>query len=255
MRYGLCCSATEAARACAWGCDYVEPALTPLVEVNDAALRDMRTALDGAGMRAETFNRFFDASRHRLLGDSAQVDVACEHARKVLAKAAALGGDIAVLGSGPARSRPEGMSEIEALERFSTTVWRLGDIAAAAGMRIVIEPLSPADNNLILTVAQALAFVQQLTHPAVGVLADLYHIGCNGEDYIALAHTSGLLWHAHIAHPTKRHYPTAEDGADYAAFFAALREGGYDGRISIEASGDAAGTPAALELLRGFEGA
>jgi sugar phosphate isomerase/epimerase len=73
-------------------------------------------------------------------------------------------------------------------------------------------------------------------HPNMKVLADMYHMGENGEEYSDILFADADLRHCHIARPEGRKYPLPGDGYDYAPFFAALRQIGYAGRLSIEAS-------------------
>ena len=58
--------------------------------------------------------------------------------------------------------------------------------------------------------------------------------------------------HLHMANPDGRIFPRRWEEYDYAPFFAALRQIGYDKRISVEASTKdlPADAPLAIALLR-----
>jgi sugar phosphate isomerase/epimerase len=60
----------------------------------------------------------------------------------------------------------------------------------------------------------------------------------------------GALLHCHIASPGARRYPLPGDGADYSAFFGALRSIGYAGRVSVEGSGTPEEYAATLQRLK-----
>jgi sugar phosphate isomerase/epimerase len=86
--------------------------------------------------------------------------------------------------------------------------------------------------------------------PAVGLLADLYHILKEKEPLGDIAAVKELK-HTHVAVLEGRAFPTAAD-PDVAAFFSALKKAGYSGTMSIEGNTkdiekDAA---AALKVLR-----
>ena len=78
--------------------------------------------------------------------------------------------------------------------------------------------------------------------------------GKEGEDMARIPLVSPLL-HTHIALLEGRKYPVRKS-EEAVSFFSALREAGYDGRMSIEGSSDdwTADSAAALEVLRDLDG-
>ena len=69
----------------------------------------------------------------------------------------------------------------------------------------------------------------------MAVLADLYHMGQNGEDLGDIVRLGGSVIHTHIGRPGSRKYPLPDDGYDYRPFFKALAAAGYEGGVSVEA--------------------
>ena len=65
-----------------------------------------------------------------------------------------------------------------------------------------------------------------------------------------------MLRHCHIARLDGRRWPRHNDGENYSAFFAALADIGYDGRLSVEGKTEdlESDAPAALALLRDSAG-
>jgi sugar phosphate isomerase/epimerase len=59
-----------------------------------------------------------------------------------------------------------------------------------------------------------------------------------GEPMEDIAAYSGWIGHAHIDYPcgTERRFPLEDDGYDYRPYLRALRESGYGGILSIEAT-------------------
>ena len=72
---------------------------------------------------------------------------------------------------------------------------------------------------------------------SIRLLVDLYHFDLEREPRASLAGYRGLLAHAHIASAKNgRLFPQPGDGEDYASFFRALQEAGYEGSLSLEGS-------------------
>ena len=79
--------------------------------------------------------------------------------------------------------------------------------------------------------------MRQVDHTNVGLLVDGYHWALERESADDIVAAGPLLCHAHIATYQTRLAPGAEP-CDFGPFFQALKEGGYDGRISIEGQWD-----------------
>ena len=73
----------------------------------------------------------------------------------------------------------------------------------------------------------------------------------DGDSYDDIVAHADLLFHVHIATTANRLVPGAEP-CDFASFFASLATGGYDRKISIEATIAAPEKelPEALSLMR-----
>ena len=97
----------------------------------------------------------------------------------------------------------------------------------------MIEPLNAAECNFINSVAEAGKLAAKANHPAVSVLSDLYHITQDSQSYEESR--AARLLHVHVA-GRGRQAPAADDQEFLARYFGILKEIGYTGRISIEAS-------------------
>jgi D-psicose/D-tagatose/L-ribulose 3-epimerase len=86
--------------------------------------------------------------------------------------------------------------------------------------------------------ADAAAYVKRVNHPNVGVLYDTFHANIEEQDPVgAIKKHIGVINHVHISEndrgtPGKGHI-------DWAGTFKALRSGGYDKWLVIEAFGRA----------------
>ena len=235
MRFGFSAGCDKAAYMGACGYDFQESYLDALYGMTEEELEAQRRTMREAGLTLEAFNCFFPGDM-TLVGEKAvPPETIRAFARKVLQRAAGLGGRIAVLGSGGARRVPEGVPMEAALEQFADAARIVGDEAARAGMTVVLEPLSRHDTNLLNTVEETAAFCRRLNHPAVFLLADLFHMHENSENFDVLAESGGLLRHVHMCNPIGRHGMSRQDAYDYTPFVRALARAGYRGRITIEA--------------------
>ncbi|MFI2235449.1 sugar phosphate isomerase/epimerase family protein [Streptomyces chrestomyceticus] len=97
--------------------------------------------------------------------------------RTAIEEAATLGADTLVLVSG---GLPPGSRDLHgARERVADALGELAPYAAAAGVRLALEPLHPmyaADRCVVSTLAQALALAERFPAEQVGVVVDTYHL-------------------------------------------------------------------------------
>lgn len=106
--------------------------------------------------------------------------------------------------------------------------------AEGIGATVVVEPLSGADRYPIRTAAQAVAVLDRVGAPNLGLLADLYHLAVNGEDLDAvIARYADRIAHVQLADAPGRHEPGTGD-LDFDHLLDALRKAGYSGRTALE---------------------
>ncbi|MCL2495754.1 MAG: sugar phosphate isomerase/epimerase [Oscillospiraceae bacterium] len=250
MRIGLCASAGQAAAAKAAGCDYIELNFTTVARMDDETFEETKAALQAANLPCEAMNCFIPGDFNLYaLEDGAAL---AAYMRAGMVRAVELGVDVIVFGSAGARKLPVGVDKAEGLRKLLPWFQMAGELAAEAGLTVVIEPLNTREDNAVNTLREGIALMQQVNLPGLRVLADMYHMGENGEDLSDPALAGAELRHCHIARPAGRKYPLPGDGYDYTQFFAALRQIGYAGRLSIEASpvNGPADLPLCVEYLR-----
>ncbi len=242
MKFGICCSPTALAREneplqesvarlievlTQAKADYIEfPVAALQVEGDASAFEELQQAMEGSPLGVEAFNGFIPG-HHRITGpdvDHAKVLAFCDVA---LERINALGGKVVVLGSGKARSVPEGFSHATALEQFTEFCHDLAPLAQKHGVTVVIEPLNTREDNLINTVAQGSSVVDEVWHPNLQVLADFYHIFVDDEPLQNTVNAGARLQHTHLADTGRITAGLAEEEADFIGFFRALQAAGY----------------------------
>jgi len=251
MRYGVCGDPVLAAGAAKAGYDYFEWSVGALLKPREpeAAFAAALSQVRAAPIPCPVVNCFLPADL-KVTGpqvDSAAlrayVATACERAQRA-------GVAIIVFGSGGARQIPEGFARRDAQDQLASFCGMAGPIAQQHGVTIVVEPLNRQECNVLNTVRECAELVRKVSHPAVRLLVDAYHLLRDDDATADIAANGDLLAHVHIATKDRRLAPGAEP-CDFAPFFAALAQAGYNGRISIEGSIPEPATqlPAACALL------
>jgi hydroxypyruvate isomerase len=113
---------------------------------------------------------------------------------------------------------------------------RLADFAAGLDGTILLEPMSGIPDYPLTSVADVDAVTSSLSDRArgrIGLLADLYHLGRNGEDVDALLARPNTITHVQIADAPGRHEP-GTGSLPIRRWLDALDRNGYDRRISLE---------------------
>jgi sugar phosphate isomerase/epimerase len=172
-------------------------------------------------------------------------------------RAARVGVEMIVFGSGGSRRVPDGFSRERASEQIVENLQRYGPIAAAHGVTIVLEPLASQDCNIVTSVDEGAELVRAAGHRNVRLLIDTYHMAQDDDPIDSIRRAEGLIAHAHCAEGDGRG-PLGTKGEDQGPYFRALKDIGYEGRISLECQWDdfaAQVGPGVAELRRQWDGA
>ncbi len=253
MKFGLCAPLSKIGEVKAAGFDYLEPPVNGVAAMTEAEFAAALAEKEAAGLPCPAFNLLFPKTL-ALLDPEVTDEAVAAYLRPAMARVQALGGKIAVFGSGKSRMRPAGVPYGEAFRRLTAVTRLTGEIAGQYGVTVVIEPLNRTETNMINSMAEGAALTAAVNHPHVALLSDFYHVVLDGEPVADIARLGGIL-HTHIASKAGRRYPLPGDPDDYAAFFANLKAIGYQGMMSVEGKTDdmAADAPKTLALLRGLE--
>lgn len=239
MRFGICCGPyllgekrSDIARLLTIvrdaGADYVEfPVAATDADNAETTFAPLRAAMENAPLKVEAFNGFIPP-HHRITGAEVDLPKVLQFAQTALARCKQLGGEVVVLGSGGARRVPAGFAMKKAKTQFLQFCRELGPIAESVGITIAIEPLNTREDNLINTVAQGAQIVDEVKHPRIRLLADLYHIGEDAQPLSDSADAGARLVHAHLAGKGRAAPGPQDGGQDYLGFFRALRAARYD---------------------------
>ncbi len=237
MRFGVCAGVDRIPRLKELGYDYIESGFNGVIKMTDEEYEAWAEKIKASGLKVEACNGFFGPDAV-LTGPDADISFVPEYTEKGMLRVKPLGCEVIVLGSGKARNIPEGFDFEKGTEQFCEVLKLVGDIAAKYGIRIAIEPLKTQETNLINTVQDCLDIVKRLNHPNVFALADFHHVFMSGESMDAIINAKDLLIHTHLARANDdRCMPTTEEDLKQCKIWAdALKQCGYNGRMSLEGS-------------------
>ncbi|OAM87111.1 sugar phosphate isomerase/epimerase [Termitidicoccus mucosus] len=167
---------------------------------------------------------------------------AIDENRRCIDEAAALGAPHVVLVCGAT----PGQSLAESRKQITDGIAALLPHAAAAGVKLAIEPLHPmyaGDRSAVNTMAQARTLCRSLASPHVGIAADTYHIWWDDdlENQLTLAARENLLLAYHVCDwrvPTTDFLNDrglmGEGAIPLRAITAWVNRTGYTGPIEVE---------------------
>lgn len=253
MQFGLCASLEHLETADAAGYDYLEPGVTGTLQpeqTETSVMPLLATRLAASRLNPEAFNLFLPGEV-KVVGPSTDPERQERYLQAAFQRAKRLGGSVVVFGSGQARRIPDAWPFSEAQSQMREFLGRCGAAARRQQVTLVIEPLNTAECNFINSVAEAQALAEEVNHPAVAVLSDLYHVAQEKQSYDETRDAAPWLRHVHVAGIGRR-APAAEDHEFLAGYFSVLKQAGYSSRISIEAEWENVQQQAAgsLQVLR-----
>lgn len=231
------------------GYDYAELGVAQVMALSEESFNTVLGALKAIDLPCLCLNGFLPGTI-RLTGPEADLDAAQAYAEKAFARVQALGAGVIVFGSGGARNLPGDFPLADGLNQVAAFLAAIADSAQAHHIAIAIEPLNRMESNILNRVSEAVALARRVNHPAIGVLADTYHMNLSYEPMDNIVDAAPWLRHVHVARTLGRRLPAARDGEDYGKVFEALARAGYDRTLSMEAAAQADFEREAADALR-----
>ena len=233
-------------KARSYGFDALELSVDPIANAKDALRGHVTVSAICGGYRGWLIDP--DADRRRTAREdlSLLVDVAGE-----------LGcGCVVVPIWGRTRNLPNigtGRTREEDEAIFVDALSELARRAERAGSRLFIEPINRYQNDVCVTIADALRLRARIGSPAIRVMGDVFHMNIEEAD-LGEALLSAGEWLAHLHLADSNRLEPGKGHLDLRPVFTALAHLGYDGFASFELaalSGDAdAVLPRAVEHVR-----
>lgn len=227
--------------AAALGYDALEVAPFTLADdpadLGERQVAQLRRHAEAAGIRVSGLHWLLTAPPGLSI-TSADPDVRTRtvgHMHAMIDLCAALGGDVLVHGSPNQRRLSDDDPEGDA-ERGREAFADVAEHAGRAGVRYLIEPLSPHETRFVNTLAEAAAIVRGVDQPGLRTMIDTRAARLSESEPVSTVLARGLrdgsVAHVHLNDRNRRGPGQGDDGfADVVALL--LREG-YAGTVAIE---------------------
>ncbi|GCE07594.1 sugar phosphate isomerase/epimerase family protein [Dictyobacter aurantiacus] len=237
MKFGICTSFRTISQLNEIALDYLEENVQRFLipERPQVEFEELLHAVRQLPFPVEAANSLLPADLRLIESPSQHVDRPRleSYMRTALRRAEQAGIRIFVFGSGGARNYPADIEKEAAAQQLAEHMATWSGWAREHGVQIVLEPLRYEETNILNTVAEGGALVSTIAGSGARLLADVYHMACNGEDPESILPYRSLLAHVHVAEKQDRAAP-GHHGEDFRPYFSALHRAGYDQRISIE---------------------
>ncbi len=247
MKIGNCAGVESAAAAARAGFDFIEVNVQSTFHGQQAQEPDF-SAARAAALPLLAANCLIPGAL-KVVGPAVDRAALRTYLSYALARAASLGTRLLVFGSGAARMVPPDWSPDTATQQLIDFSAELAKLAAEHSVRIALEPLCRKECNIVNSIGQALHIIHAVNNPSLGLLLDLYHAEQEGDTPQTVANLGKTIFHVHLADGVTRAAPTAGGKTDYRRWFGVLRAGGYDGRLSVEATNFDVGGPDAAAVV------
>ncbi len=175
----------------------------------------------------------FIPSEYKIVEDTPEL---WERVEKSLWRMNKLSTEIVVLGSGGARSIPENMDYDEGVKKIKSFLVRCNELAKKYNITIVLEPLNHNESNFLTSVRSAYELTEELKLSNVKILADIFHMYVEKEDFSVIEETVQSICHTHINNPLTRTCPTSDKNDYIEAFASSLKRSDYNKSVTIESS-------------------
>ncbi len=254
IRLGICTGIGNIGIVSGAGFEYMETGFNELANMQEEDYQKALATVRAADIGVEAANGMLPGTL-KVTGPEVDEAAVREYLERAFRRGHEIGIRVVVFGSGASRRVPDGFPQDEAWRQIARYLTIVSEYAEKYDIDLAIEPLRRAECNIMNLVTEGTLISAMLNLPRIGVLGDTHHMICSCEPYSALTQAGKLLKHMHISHSMGneggRDYPKPDDVADYEAVFKALKEAGYEGRVSIEAGTHdiAADAPLAFQVL------
>ena len=128
---------------------------------------------------------------------------------------------------------PAGADFDELWQNAVRNIKSAADYAQGKGVRFVIEAINRYETYFVNTLQKAWKLVEEIDHPAVGIMADTFHMSLEENNFgRSLRMIAPKLWHVHIADNTRE--PAGMGRTDFQELLFILRGIGYQGSLAME---------------------
>ena len=211
----------------------------PVFEGDTAHFQKIGEVIKDNGLACTSVTVIPDEGHNPVSADAGHREGAVEYFKWAIDCSAALGSEVlcgpfyqplgVFTGQGPTEEEKQRAAEVHR---------QAGEFAAKANVTLAVEFLNRFECYFLNTMADVVDHVKRVNHPNVGVLFDTFHANIEEKDPVGcISQHVDVIKHVHVSEndrgtPGKGHI-------DWLGTFGALRSGGYNGWLVIEAFGRA----------------
>ncbi|MBN1561921.1 TIM barrel protein [candidate division KSB1 bacterium] len=145
-----------------------------------------------------------------------------------------LGGRVMIFGS-PKQRNSVGISIEEAKKYFTQGLASVADHAQSRDVQILIEPLDRSQTDVINTLAEAKAIIDEINHPAIQTMFDFHNTPNETEPFeVLVKEYYPHIKHVHVQEMDGKHLGQGDAVNQYVKTFQVLKDMRYDKWISLE---------------------
>lgn len=235
-QFGICTSLSQASVMHGTGWDYIEENAQTLFKGTDPDEKYDGKAIAQSLLPVPAANCLAPGNL-KITGPAVDRDALCRYMNNVLRRAGLAGCRTLVFGSGGARQVPDGWNKARATEQIVEFGRMASPLAQQHGVTIVLEHLNVLECNIVNTPIEAVEIIRRVNHANFQCLVDSYHLWMDDLPLSQVEAALPYIRHVHLADKTGRLPPGQSGSSDYRPLFAMLKKAGYNGRLSVEASG------------------
>jgi len=123
----------------------------------------------------------------------------------------------------------------DAREKLIRILREAAEYAHTQNIRIALEALNRYEGDILNNHKEGLSFLDEVDHPALGLLLDTYHVNIEEASYtepFRRTFQAGKLFHVHLGDNNR--LPPGKGLIDFPAIVSTLQECGYTGFLSAE---------------------
>ncbi len=177
----------------------------------------------------------FPEERDLTSDDQRIAETAIQYLKDSVDLAAAVGAPYMIVVPSPVgRTKPlESCPYEKAWKNAVKNIRTAADYAQEKGIRFAVEAINRYETYLVNNLTSAFTFVKDVNHPAVGLMADLFHMSLEERSIPdSLRMISDYLMHVHIADNTRE--AAGLGSTDFKAALRTLKGIGYQGPLTME---------------------
>lgn len=186
------------------------------------------------GMKCHSLCGMFNEERD-LTADREQAETAIRYLRDSVDFAVKVGAGVIIVVPSPVGrvAPPEGKTMEELWANAVANLREAADYAQQKGVRFAIEAINRYETYFVNTLTRAYKLVKEIDHPAVGIMADTFHMSLEESNMVkSLRMIADRLIHVHIADNTRE--PAGLGSTNFKDVLYTLRDINYQGICAME---------------------